>query len=54
MAQNMDNLILSLRSQIPNIPKNKDIDKKIEALTNEKDLTRKYEILPILIVLIQE
>jgi hypothetical protein len=47
MTQNMDNLILSFRSQIPNIPKNKDIDKKIEALKNGKNLTRQYEILPI-------
>jgi hypothetical protein len=38
----MDNLIISSRSQILNIPKNKDIYKKIKALKNEKDLTRQY------------
>jgi hypothetical protein len=41
----MDNLIISSRSQIPNIPKNKDIYKKIEALKNEQDNTKFYRLL---------
>jgi len=54
MARYVENLIFSLKSKIPNIPENKNIYDRIDSLKNEKDLTRQYEILPILISLIPQ
>lgn len=52
MAKNVENLIFNLRSKIPFNPENKDIYDKIEEIRNEKDLTKQYELLTVLISLI--
>lgn len=52
MTRYVKNLIFSLNSVIPNTPHNQKIYEKIEAIRNEKDLTKQYEILPTIIALI--
>ncbi len=54
MKRYVENLIFALKSKIPNIPTNEGILVKIEALKNEKDLTKQYEILPTVISLIPQ
>ena len=54
MERYIENLIFSLKSKIPNVPENKEIYARIEALKNEKDITRQYEILSIIISLIPQ
>ena len=52
MTQNVENVIFSLKAKIPPTPENKDICNKIEEIRNETDLTKQYEMLPLLIALI--
>ena len=52
MTRYVQNLIFSLNSVIPNTPQNQKIYEKIEAIGNEKDVTKQYEILPTIIALI--
>ncbi len=47
-------MIFYLKSKVPNSRKNEEFYKKIEDLESEKDLTRQYEILPIIIASISE
>ena len=54
MKRYVENLIFALKSKIPNIPTNKEILAKIEALKNEKNITKQYEILPTIISLIPQ
>lgn len=54
MAQSVENLISSLKSKIPNIPENQKIFDKIDSLNNEKDITRQYENLFVIISLIPQ
>jgi len=52
MTRNVENLIFSLKAKIPTTPENKHICDKIEEIRNETDLTKQYEMLPLLIALI--
>ncbi|CAD6493589.1 MAG: hypothetical protein LAKADJCE_00544 [Candidatus Argoarchaeum ethanivorans] len=52
MTRNVENVIFSLKAKIPPTPENKDIRNKIEKIGNETDLTKQYEMLPLLIALI--
>ncbi|QIB90825.1 HEAT repeat domain-containing protein [Methanosarcina mazei] len=52
MTEHVKTLIFSLESVIPNNENNKKIYEKIEAIGNEKDLIKQYEILSLIIALI--
>ena len=52
MTQGVENLIFSLKSKIPLIPENKLIHDKIEEIRKQRDMTKQYEMLAILIALI--
>lgn len=52
MTWYVENLVLVLKSKIPHTPENREILERIELLKDEKNLTKQYSILPIIIGLI--
>lgn len=52
MGWYVENLVLVLKSKIPHTPENREILERIESLKSEKNLTKQYSVLPIIIGLI--
>ena len=52
MTRNIEKLILTLKSKIPQIPQNEHICEKIEKLRDEHDMAKQYGIVPLIIALI--
>jgi HEAT repeat protein len=54
MAQNITNLIFTLKAKIPLYPANNEIYENIEKIGKEKDLIKQYQLIVILIALIPQ